>query len=79
MKVPEVVGQGGHVRLTLASDDGARLRAVAFRSQNTPLGDALLRAGDTPIHVAGTLSLDRYQGREQVELRISDAAMPRAL
>jgi single-stranded-DNA-specific exonuclease len=75
VKVPEVVGQAGHVRLTLASDDGARIRAVAFRSQNTPLGDALLRAGDTPIHVAGSLSLDRYQGVERVELRISDAAM----
>ncbi len=78
-KFAEVVGGAGHVRFTLASDDGARLKAIAFRAATTALGDALLSAGsDTPLHIAGTLSLDHYQGREEVQVRVQDAAtLPR--
>jgi single-stranded-DNA-specific exonuclease len=76
-KFAEVVGAAGHVRFNLTADDGARLRAIAFRAATTPLGQALLAAGnDTPVHVAGCLSIDHYQGREQVQLRVTDAAMP---
>jgi len=73
-----VVGGAGHVRFTLASDDGARLKAIAFRAATTALGEALLSAGnDTPLHLAGTLSLDHWQGREEVQFRAADAALPR--
>lgn len=72
----EVVGSGGHVRFTLTSDDGARLKAIAFRAVDSELGQGLLNAGnDTPIHVAGTLGLDRWQGREEVQVKVSDAAL----
>jgi single-stranded-DNA-specific exonuclease len=75
----EVVGGAGHVRFTLTSDDGARIKAIAFRAATTALGDLLLSAGnDTPLHIAGTLSLDHYQGREEVQVRVQDAApLPR--
>lgn len=78
-KFAEVVGGAGHVRFTLASDDGARLKGIAFRAATTALGEALLSAGnDTPLHIAGTLSLDHYQGREEVQVRVQDAAsLPR--
>ncbi|HEY4202203.1 MAG TPA: single-stranded-DNA-specific exonuclease RecJ [Devosiaceae bacterium] len=74
----EVVGQGGHVRFTLASDDGARLKAIAFRAANQPLGQLLLSAGDAPLHIAGTLNIDHWQGREQVQLRVADVAVPKS-
>jgi single-stranded-DNA-specific exonuclease len=71
----EIVGSGGHVRFTLTAGDGARLKAIAFRAATTPLGQTLLNAGnDTPLHLAGTLSLDHYQGRAEVQLRVTDAA-----
>ena len=74
-KFTEVVGAGGHVRFQLTSDDGARLKAMAFRAAATPLGDALLTAGnDAKLHIAGTLSLDHYQGRAEVQLRVTDVA-----
>jgi single-stranded-DNA-specific exonuclease len=77
-RFPDVVGQGGHVRFTLASGDGARLKAIAFRAAASPLGQMLLNAGDdTPIHIAGTLGIDHWQGREQVQVRVTDAALPR--
>ena len=76
-KFAEVVGTGGHVRFTLASDDGARLKSIAFRAAGTPLGDALLGAcNERPLHVVGTLGLDHWQGREEVQLRAIDAAWP---
>jgi single-stranded-DNA-specific exonuclease len=73
----EIVGTGGHVKFTLTSDDGARLKAIAFRAATTALGEALLSAGnDTPLHMAGTLSIDHWQGREEVQFRLLDAARP---
>ena len=63
-----------HVRLRLRAGDGKQIGAIAFRALGRPLGDALLAARGHPLHVAGTLSLDRWQGNEHVELRVLDAA-----
>ncbi|HEY0032893.1 MAG TPA: single-stranded-DNA-specific exonuclease RecJ, partial [Devosia sp.] len=76
-KFPQVVGKGGHVSFTLASEDGGKLKAIAFRAASTALGDALLRSPDTAFHFAGSLSLDHYQGREQVQFRLADLAKPK--
>ena len=76
-KFPEVVGAGGHVRFTLLAPDGGRLKAIAFRGQSSPVGRALLEAGgEARLHIAGTLSLDHYQGRAEVQLRVIDVANP---
>jgi single-stranded-DNA-specific exonuclease len=71
----DVVGNG-HVRLTLASADGAMLKAIAFRAAGTTLGDALIAARGRSLHVAGTLSVDSWQKRRQPSLRVVDAAEP---
>lgn len=77
IRFADVVGAGGHVRCTVSSGDGANLKAIAFRAAGTSLGDALLKARDGQrLHVAGTLTLDHWQGRESVQLRILDAAVP---
>ncbi len=69
----EVVGDS-HVRAILAGSGGARLKAIAFRSVADPLGQALLRGGGAPLHLAGTLRLDSWQGRESVQLIVDDGA-----
>jgi single-stranded-DNA-specific exonuclease len=63
-----------HVRLRLRAGDGKQIGAIAFRALTRPLGDALLAARGRPMHVAGTLSLDRWQGAERIEMRVLDAA-----
>ena len=68
--------RGGHVRVTLTDGSGGRLKAVAWRAEETELGRTLL-AGAGAIHVAGRLKPDDWQGRESVELEIEDAADPR--
>jgi single-stranded-DNA-specific exonuclease len=70
------VGSGGHVRLKLRGGDGAMIGGVAFRAAGQPLGRALTQALGGPLHVAGTLCIDRWGGGERVEIRVADAATP---
>jgi single-stranded-DNA-specific exonuclease len=63
-----------HIRCVLVGSDGARLKAVAFRSLGSELGRALLMPGGSALHLAGHLRIDRWQGREEVQLLIDDAA-----
>lgn len=69
----DVVGNA-HVRLRLSGGDGTGLDAIAFRSVGTPLGDGLLASRAKPIHVAGRLRRDDWNGRVKVKLEIEDAA-----
>ncbi|MEJ1159041.1 single-stranded-DNA-specific exonuclease RecJ [Prosthecomicrobium sp. N25] len=71
----EEVGQG-HVRLALASGDGCNLKAIAFRARGEPLGDAIMASRGRGLHVAGSLSLDHWQGDARVQLRVVDVAVP---
>ena len=72
----DIIGTG-HVRCMIADwEGGARMKAVAFRMADTPLGRALLH-GDrtTPLHLAGSLKIDTWNGVERVELHIGDGAL----
>lgn len=64
----------GHVRVRLRSGDGAAVQAIAFRATDQPLGRALVEHRGRPLHVAGTLCVDRWQGAERVQFRICDAS-----
>jgi len=68
----DVVGSD-HVRLFLPGN----LKAIAFRCVGQPLGEALLKApGGQPLHLAGKLKLDSWQGVERAQLIVEDAAIP---
>ncbi|TXN71874.1 single-stranded-DNA-specific exonuclease RecJ, partial [Methylobacterium sp. WL18] len=64
----------GHVRARLRSRDGQAVGAICFRAAERPLGQALLRSIGQEMHVAGTLSCDRWRGAERAQLRIVDLA-----
>ncbi len=68
--------KGGHVRCTLVGGAGARIRAIAWRAEDTDLGRRLLSGGGA-LHVAGRLKPDDWMGRDVVEIEIEDAADPR--
>ena len=67
-----------HIRVELRSDGGGRLQAMAFRAADTDLGRALIANRGRHVHVAGTLSVDSWQGRRQPALRVIDVAEPGA-
>ncbi|MEY9759005.1 single-stranded-DNA-specific exonuclease RecJ [Bradyrhizobium yuanmingense] len=69
------VGQA-HLRLRFKAGDGAIVNGIAFRSVGQKLGNALLANRGQPMHVAGSLSVDRYQGAERVQFRVVDVALP---
>jgi len=69
------VGQG-HVRLTIAASDGSTLKGMAFRAAGESLGKLLFAARGRSLHLAGSLSLDHWQGEPRVQLRVIDAAEP---
>jgi single-stranded-DNA-specific exonuclease len=74
----EEVGQA-HVRARLRAGDGAVIDAIAFRAAGQKLGIALAQSRGRSVHVAGTLSIDRWNGAERVQLRLIDVAPADAL
>ena len=63
-----------HVDAWLADASGARMRAVAFRIADQPLGEALLSAEGRTVQLAGRLKIDTWQGRRRPSFQIEDAA-----
>jgi single-stranded-DNA-specific exonuclease len=63
-----------HIRARFRSGDGKFVNAIAFRAAGTPLGRALFDARGRALHAAGTLSVDRWQGEERVQMRLIDVA-----
>jgi single-stranded-DNA-specific exonuclease len=69
------VGAGGdHLRLRAIAGDGRAVEGIAFRAAGKTLGQALVRLRGAPVHLAGTLSVNRYGGRERAQLRVVDVA-----
>ncbi|MEN8237365.1 MAG: single-stranded-DNA-specific exonuclease RecJ [Pseudomonadota bacterium] len=66
-----------HVRCQLADFAGKRLSGIAFRSADTELGQFLLNSNGAVCHVAGTLRINSWQGRDSVQLTIEDVAPER--
>ena len=76
VKAPRPVGaEGAHLSCRL--DDGSGiLNAIAFQSGGSPLGHALIKAGDGHrLHVLGRLRRDRFRGGRAMQFEIDDAAV----
>ena len=69
----DVVGEK-HVRVSLTAPGGAKLRAIAFRAVDTPLGKALLSGNGASLHIAGTLGLNHWRGETEAQFVIDDVA-----
>lgn len=67
-----------HLRVRFKSGDGSIVNGIAFRAIGRKLGNALLEQRGQPLHVAGSLAVDRWQGSERVQLRVTDVAVPDA-
>jgi single-stranded-DNA-specific exonuclease len=69
----EEAGQS-HIRVRLKSADGAGVNAIAFRAVGQRLGAAIVQNRGRQVHAAGAFALDRWQGEERVQFRLSDIA-----
>jgi len=68
----DIVG-ADHVRVVLGNEAGQRIRGIAFRAADTPLGQAIL--GRMNMNICGKLSLNTWNGRSDVEIQIEDGAI----
>ncbi len=77
--VPNVRAQGArrvgenHMAFDMVGEDGARVRAIAFRVADGPEGQAIAR-GDA-LHVAGRLKTDTWKGPGKVQIEVADIAL----
>jgi single-stranded-DNA-specific exonuclease len=70
----DVVGTN-HLRLIVAGDDGRRVKAIAFRMADSPLGEAMLACPpDRRLWLAGRLKRDDWGSRPAAEIHLEDAA-----
>lgn len=56
------------------SAGGASVKGIAFRAMDTALGETLLKAGSTPLNLAGHATINTWQGNKSVNFQIVDAA-----
>lgn len=69
-----IVGNG-HVSCQIGDrEGGARVKGIAFNQAEEPLGKAILNNKGEPLHLAGNLKIDSWQGRDNASLHIKDGA-----
>ena len=68
-----IVGRN-HVSMKIADVTGTKMEAIAFRVADTDFGKALMNGRGNVFHIAGSLSVNHWQGRSRVQLRVVDAA-----
>jgi len=73
-EVTPVGVEGRHLRVRAVSGDGRAVEGIAFRASGKKLGEALVRLRGAPVHLAGTLSVNRFGGRERAQIRVVDVA-----
>jgi single-stranded-DNA-specific exonuclease len=73
-EVTAVGVEGRHLRVRAVSGDGRAVEGIAFRASGKKLGEALTRLRGAPVHLAGTLSVNRFGGRERAQIRVVDVA-----
>jgi single-stranded-DNA-specific exonuclease len=69
----DTVGEN-HVRARFQSGDGKFVNAIAFRAAGQPIGKALVENRGRVMHAAGQIAVDRWQGEQRVQLKLTDLA-----
>jgi single-stranded-DNA-specific exonuclease len=74
IRVPHArrVGEN-HIAFEMTGEDGAKLRAISFRTADTDAG-AALHSG-VPLHLAGRLRADEWRGGQAVQFEVVDVAV----
>ena len=75
VRADRVGKEGATIRAFVEGEGGgARLKAVAFRAKDGPLAEALLARNAVPLHLAGHLRAEEWNGSASVGFVVNDAA-----
>jgi single-stranded-DNA-specific exonuclease len=76
-RIAEVTPFGAdHIKVKAQAGDGSKIELVSFRSAQTALGMAAVKARGARAHLACSLTLDHWGGRPRVSARLLDLATP---
>jgi single-stranded-DNA-specific exonuclease len=67
--------EGGTIRAFVEGEGGGRLKAMLFRAQEGAMANALLARDGKPVHLAGHLRIEEWNGTRSGCFVISDAAL----
>ncbi|MDR2107224.1 MAG: single-stranded-DNA-specific exonuclease RecJ [Holosporaceae bacterium] len=68
-----IVGEN-HIAFSVIDERGNIMRAISFRSSDTPLGDILLKKTADSVSLLGSLSISACNGRPYVGFQAEDAS-----
>ncbi len=74
VKADRIGKDGATIRAMVEGEGGGRLKVLLFRAKEGPLAEALSRAGAAPLHLAGYLRAETWQGRVSAGFFVTDAA-----
>jgi single-stranded-DNA-specific exonuclease len=74
VKTDRIGKDGGTIRAMVEGEGGGRIKALLFRAKEGGLADALSRVGGAPLHLAGHLRAERWNGRITAGFFVTDAA-----
>ncbi len=71
----KIVGEN-HIQCFIKDSgvSGSTIKGIAFRALNTELGDLLMGSNDRPIHLAGHLNINHWNGNEYINFQVVDGA-----
>ena len=72
----KIVGEN-HIQCLIKDSavNHSAIRAIAFRAVDTELGNLLLNSQNKILHLAGNLSINRWNGSDYINFQIIDAAI----
>lgn len=65
---------GSHIRVNIKSREGRNLRAIAFGADDSGLAESLLSSNAKPLHIAGQIKRNEWNGRVSADFHILDVA-----
>jgi single-stranded-DNA-specific exonuclease len=74
VKSERIGKDGGTIRAMVEGEGGGRVKALLFRAGDGALAQALSHAGGAPLHLAGHLRAESWQGRVTAGFFVCDAA-----
>jgi single-stranded-DNA-specific exonuclease len=72
-KADRIGRDGNTIRAFLQAEAGGSLKAMLFRAADSALGQALLSRSAMPLHIAGQIRIDRWNGATTLSITIQDA------
>jgi single-stranded-DNA-specific exonuclease len=76
VKSDRIGKDGGTIRAMVEGEGGGRVKTLLFRAKDGPLAQAMDRPGAAPLHLAGHLRAESWQGRVSAGFCVIDAAPP---